>query len=61
MKTPSFALMGGLILSTILTLVIVPASFSLAVGFEDWLAPKIGRRLTTGGKNAASPVPQAAE
>ena len=36
-----------------MTLVIVPATFSLAVGFEDWLAPKIGRRLMTGGKNAA--------
>ena len=36
------AVIGGLILSTILTLVIVPASFSLAIGFEDRLAPKIG-------------------
>jgi len=52
---------GGLILSTILTLVIVPASFSLAIGFEDWLGPKIGRWLTTGGKDARPPVPQAAE
>jgi multidrug efflux pump subunit AcrB len=55
------SVIGGLILSTILTLVIVPATFSLAIGFEDWLASKIGRRLLTGGKNAASPVPQAAE
>ena len=52
---------GGLILSTILTLVIVPASFSLAVGFEDWIAPKVGRWLTTGGKSARPPAPQAAE
>jgi multidrug efflux pump subunit AcrB len=55
------SVIGGLILSTILTLVIVPASFSLAIGFEDRLAPKIGRWLTTGGKNARPPVPQAAE
>ena len=55
------SVIGGLILSTILTLVIVPATFSLAIGFEDWLAPKIGRRLTTGGKDARVPVPQAAE
>jgi multidrug efflux pump subunit AcrB len=55
------AVIGGLILSTILTLVIVPASFSLAIGFEDRLAPKIGRWFTTGGKNARPPVPQAAE
>ncbi len=38
---------GGLTLSTVLTLLIVPASFSLAVGIEKWLGPKIGRRLLT--------------
>jgi multidrug efflux pump subunit AcrB len=38
---------GGLVLSTILTLVIVPASFSLAVGIEQWIGPKLGRRLLT--------------
>ncbi|MDB5677651.1 efflux RND transporter permease subunit [Sphingomonas bacterium] len=38
---------GGLILSTVLTLLIVPASFSLAVGIEKWLGPKLTRRLLT--------------
>ena len=38
---------GGLLLSTILTLVIVPAVFSLAIGFESWIGPKLGRRLLT--------------
>lgn len=38
---------GGLILSTILTLVIVPALFSLAVGLEQWLGPRLSRRLLT--------------
>ncbi|OYY91652.1 MAG: ABC transporter permease [Sphingomonas sp. 28-66-16] len=38
---------GGLILSTLLTLVIVPASFSLAVGLEQWIGPRLGRRLLT--------------
>ncbi|MBO9714684.1 efflux RND transporter permease subunit [Sphingomonas sp.] len=38
---------GGLILSTLLTLVIVPASFSLATGVENWLGPKLRRRLLT--------------
>jgi len=52
---------GGLILSTILTLVIVPASFSLAMQFEDWIGPKIGRKLMTGGKNAPIPSPMPAE
>ena len=37
--------MGGLALSTILTLLIVPASFSLAVGAEEWVGPRLGRRL----------------
>jgi multidrug efflux pump subunit AcrB len=38
---------GGLILSTLLTLVIVPALFSLAVGLETWLGPRLSRRLLT--------------
>ncbi|MES2987539.1 MAG: efflux RND transporter permease subunit [Pseudomonadota bacterium] len=38
---------GGLILSTILTLVIVPASFSLATGVEQWLGPRLSKRLLT--------------
>jgi len=37
---------GGLILSTLLTLLIVPAGFSLADSFEKWLAPLFGRVLT---------------
>ena len=37
---------GGLIVSTVLTLLIVPASFSLADGFEKWLGPKFGKLLT---------------
>jgi len=42
---------GGLILSTTLTLIIVPAGFSLAVGFESWLGPKLKRLLTNGGED----------
>jgi len=30
-----------------LTLLIVPASFSLATGVERWVGPRIGRRLLT--------------
>ncbi|HWL47473.1 MAG TPA: efflux RND transporter permease subunit [Sphingomonadaceae bacterium] len=48
---------GGLILSTLLTLVIVPATFSLADSFEQWLGPRLGRWLTNGGPKAAPPVP----
>jgi multidrug efflux pump subunit AcrB len=38
---------GGLSLSTLLTLLIVPASFSLAVGIERWMAPWLARYLLT--------------
>ena len=38
---------GGLALSTILTLLIVPAAFSLSVGVERWIGPRLGRRLLT--------------
>ncbi len=54
---------GGLLLSTLLTLVLVPASFSLADSFEKWLAPKVGRLITYKGKkdHGPSPVEQPAE
>lgn len=38
---------GGLILSTLLTLIIVPAAFSLADGFEKRIGPKLRRSLLT--------------
>ncbi len=38
---------GGLTLSTVLTLLIVPAAFSLAVGVERFVGPRLGRRLLT--------------
>ncbi|WP_343526665.1 efflux RND transporter permease subunit [Sphingomonas sp.] len=50
---------GGLALSTILTLLIVPAAFSLAVGIERWIGPRLGRRLLTytpGDERGAGPV-----
>ncbi|HYZ47455.1 MAG TPA: efflux RND transporter permease subunit, partial [Sphingomonas sp.] len=37
---------GGLILSTLLTLVIVPAGFSIADDAERWLGKRFGRLLT---------------
>ena len=40
-------MIGGLLLSTLLTLLIVPATFSLAVGFERWIGPRLSRRLLT--------------
>jgi multidrug efflux pump subunit AcrB len=48
---------GGLIMSTALTLVIVPASFSLAVGAELWLAPRMRRWFTNNEKAPAGAKP----
>ncbi len=52
---------GGLLLSTVLTLLIVPAGFSLADSIEAWLAPRLSRTLTNGGERGHAPRPQAAE
>jgi multidrug efflux pump subunit AcrB len=52
------SVIGGLTLSTLLTLLIVPAGFSLADGFERRLAPLIGRVLTTQpGDRESRPAP----
>ena len=39
---------GGLIFSTVLTLLIVPASFSMAVDVESWFGRKFGKFLDNG-------------
>jgi hydrophobe/amphiphile efflux-1 (HAE1) family protein len=41
----AIAVIGGLVTSTALTLVIVPAAFTLVDDIERWLAPKFGRVL----------------
>ncbi|MFL6856373.1 MAG: efflux RND transporter permease subunit [Allosphingosinicella sp.] len=53
---------GGLVLSTLLTLLIVPAGFHLADSFEKWLGPLFGRVLTyKPGDDTRAPEPQPAE
>jgi multidrug efflux pump subunit AcrB len=53
---------GGLVLSTMLTLLIVPAGFSLADALEKWLGPKLSKGLTNGGEGAPlSGIPHPAE
>jgi multidrug efflux pump subunit AcrB len=52
---------GGLILSTLLTLLIVPAGFSLADGLERRIGRKLGGALTNGGENAVAPLAHPAE
>ncbi len=55
---------GGLTLSTLLTLLIVPAAFSLAIGIERRIGPWLGHRLLTyrpgdDGRPAIDHVPTA--
>jgi multidrug efflux pump subunit AcrB len=52
---------GGLVLSTLLTLAIVPAAFSLADGLEKRLGPWLRTRLLTYDGKADGPAPQPAE
>ena len=55
---------GGLILSTLLTLLIVPAGFSLADGLEKRVGPWLRNRLLTyepSHSNPDSPAPLPAE
>ena len=43
----AIVVIGGLITSTALTLVIVPAAFTIVDDIERWLAPRFGRVLTS--------------
>ncbi len=52
------AVMGGLITSTALTLVIVPAVFTLIDDIERWLGPKVSRVLTAHPEPVPSPNPR---
>jgi hypothetical protein len=42
-------------MSTALTLVIVPATFSLAIGVEEWLGPRLKRWFTNNEEGAKLP------
>ncbi len=53
----AIAVIGGLITSTGLTLVIVPAAFTLIDDIERWLAPKVGRVLVP-QQPPAEPAPR---
>ena len=46
----AIAVIGGLMLSTVLTLVIVPAAFTLADDVERWIGPRMARLFTNGGE-----------
>jgi len=50
----AIAVIGGLLTSTCLTLVIVPAAFTLIDDVEAWLGPRVGRALAP---KPAEPAP----
>ena len=50
------AVIGGLITSTVLSLVLVPVVYSFVDDFENWLKPKLGR-LTTPREAPGQAVP----
>jgi multidrug efflux pump subunit AcrB len=54
---------GGLIFSTLLTLLLVPAFFSIAIDIEHWIAGKFSRLIDNGEvhKPMEGPIPQPAE
>ncbi len=52
----AIAVIGGLALSTVLTLLIVPAGFTLADDMERWLGPRLSRWFTNGGEAASAPA-----
>lgn len=48
----AWAVIGGLLLSTVLTLIIVPAAYSVADDIEKWVARYAGRILSTDAEQA---------
>jgi len=50
----AIAVIGGLITSTALTLVIVPAGFSIVDSWESWLGPRAARILSGEARGAAA-------
>jgi multidrug efflux pump subunit AcrB len=54
----AIAVIGGLITSTFLTLLIVPAGFTIVDDFEKWLGPKISRKLLTSDPATGATIPK---
>ena len=56
----AISVIGGLIMSTALTLVIVPAGFTLIDDIERWIAPKIARVVIAEPAEQPGPMPPGA-
>ena len=57
----AICVIGGIALSTLLTLVIVPAGFTLADDMEKWIAPRLGKLLVNNEEHNPGGSPQPAE
>ena len=55
------AVIGGLVTSTVLSLVFVPAVFTVMDDIRAWLAPRLGRLTSVTGADRAAAEPRAAE
>jgi multidrug efflux pump subunit AcrB len=53
----AIAVTGGLITSTALTLVVVPAAFTLIDDIERWLGPKVARAFMAAPQTQGQPLP----
>jgi multidrug efflux pump subunit AcrB len=59
----AITVIGGLIFSTVLTLLIVPGTFSIALDLERWIGRKLGKLMVSDEPHAgtAAPTPLPAE
>jgi multidrug efflux pump subunit AcrB len=57
----AIAVIGGLATSTLLTLLIVPAAFTMVDDIEAWLAPRIGKYMSKKDDPVPKAYPHAAE
>ena len=57
----AITVIGGLIFSTVLTLLIVPGTFSIALDMERWIARKLGKLMVSDEQQTPTPAPLPAE
>jgi len=55
----AIAVVGGLVTSTLLSLIVIPSTFTVMDSLQNWIVPKLKRLLTSDGGH--SPVLPSAE
>jgi HAE1 family hydrophobic/amphiphilic exporter-1 len=60
-KPMAIAVIGGLISSTVLSLVLVPVVYLFIDGFEHWLTPLLGRLITKRSQGDDAPIAEGEE